>query len=245
LKRELKRQIKQDEFVSGLEHAVSWTKAHASEVRLGAAIAAVVIALAGGFIYLQRSRERAAEEAFASALEIFEAPVAGEAAAGEPKPTGVTFATAEEKYKKAAAAFDGVERAYPSLTAGIRARYYGALARIEVGDKTAEEMLSGIAALDASKSLEPALARLALADLHRRTGALDKAVESYRKLIDDASFPLPRDYALMRLASTLEEARRTDEARSAYRRLTDEFPDSVYAPDARRKAEYLGAVAQG
>ena len=52
---------------------------------------------------------------------------------------------------------------------------------------------------------------------------------------------------LLELASTLEAAKRPTEAGAAYRRLVEEFPGSVYAPEARRRAEYLaGAVpAQG
>jgi TolA-binding protein len=246
LKRELKKQIKQDELVSGVEHMAAWVKAHAAQVRTEATIAAIVIAIVGGFFYFRRSRDRAAEEAFAAALRTFEAPVAGEAPGREPRAAGETFATAEAKYKKAAAAFDGVERAYPSLPVGVRARYYGALARIEIGEKAeAEKALAEIAATKPAKGLEPALARLALAELQRRSGALDKAVESYRQIVDDAAFAMPRDYALMQLARTLEEAHRTEEASAAYRRLAEEFPDSLYAPDARRRAEYLGAVTRG
>ncbi|MFI5184885.1 MAG: tetratricopeptide repeat protein [Vicinamibacteria bacterium] len=43
----------------------------------------------------------------------------------------------------------------------------------------------------------------------------------------------------MGLAATLEEARRSEEARAAYRRLVDEYPESVYAADARRRVDFL------
>ena len=59
-------------------------------------------------------------------------------------PRAMSFATAEEKYKKAAAAFEGIERRYPSLPEGLRARYFGALARLELGRvATAETALEG------------------------------------------------------------------------------------------------------
>ena len=49
----------------------------------------------------------------------------------------------------------------------------------------------------------------------------------------------------MDMASTLEQARRLDEARAAYRRLADEYPESVYAADARRRADFLATAREG
>ncbi len=240
MKKELKRQIKQDELITGVEHAASWVKSHESQVRVGAILLVVLGAAAFGGYTFTKNRARAAEDAFAAALETFEAPVVSELPPDAPKPSGRVFATAEEKYRKAAAAFDGVERAYPSLAVGQRARYYGGLARAEFGDKEgAEKALKDVAAIKGGNGLEPALARLALAGLQRRSGALDKAADAYKQLADDTSFPLPRDHALMDLASTLEQARRLEEARAAYRRLADEYPESVYAADARRRADFL------
>jgi hypothetical protein len=43
----------------------------------------------------------------------------------------------------------------------------------------------------------------------------------------------------MSAAQTLEDARRFAEARAAYRQLTEEFPASVFAAQARARAEYL------
>jgi hypothetical protein len=43
----------------------------------------------------------------------------------------------------------------------------------------------------------------------------------------------------MSLAATLEDANRLAEARASYRRLGEDFPASVYAGEARRRAERL------
>lgn len=246
MKKELRKQIKQDEFVSGLERAMSWMAAHRDEVRITAIVALIVAVAASGLAYFQSKRTHEAEQAFAEALETFKAPVAAELPEGFQKPPGPVFASAAEKYRKAAAAFDGIERKYSSLTVGWRARYYGALCRVELGDaEEARKAFSEIAARKEGKALEPALARLALADLYRRSGQVDKAVDAYRQLAEDASLPLPRDHALMSMARTLEEARRIPEARGAYRRLSEEFPGSVYAAEARQRASYLETDTQG
>ncbi len=246
MKKELKEQIKRDELVTGLQNASEWAQAHQRELRIAVGVAVLVGAAAAGLGYVQGNRQREAERAFMEAVAIYEAPVASELPPGGDKPTGPVFPSAEEKYKTAAAAFDGVERRHGTLPVAVRAGYYAALSRIEL--KQYAEAEKGLRALAEKKDgtrLEPALARLALADLHRRQGQVEKAVEEYRALAGDSGLPLPRDYALMSLAGTLEDAKRLAEAVAAYKRLTEEFPASVYAGEARRKADYLQTAAQG
>jgi TolA-binding protein len=210
MKKELKKQIKEDELVSGVEHLAAWGRAHAREVKVGVVLALGVAVLVGSLAYLQSSRQAAARAALA------------------------------------AAAFDGIGRAYPSLREGQRAQYYAAVSRMKMGDRAeAEKQLSEVAKVREGGALEPALARMALANLQRLSGALDKAAESYKAIADDPSFPLPRDYVLMTLALTLEDAHRLEEARVLYQRVSDEFPEGVYAPDARRRADYLKPAVRG
>jgi hypothetical protein len=49
----------------------------------------------------------------------------------------------------------------------------------------------------------------------------------------------------MGLASTLEDARKLAEAQVSYKRLREEFPGSIYAPEARRRAERLSTAVEG
>ena len=80
MKKELKRQIKQDELVTGFERAAAWVSAHRDEARTTLAIILVVGAIGGGLGYFRASRQREAEAAFAAAMEIFKASVAAEIA---------------------------------------------------------------------------------------------------------------------------------------------------------------------
>jgi TolA-binding protein len=246
LKKELKQQIKQDDLVSGLDSIFRWLQANrelAGKAGLGI-LGALLIA--GGIGYFQTHRAHASRAALSEALAVYETPLASEVGAAGGPAGQPSFASAAEKYKKAAAAFDGVERSYPTLTAGLRARYYGALCRIELGDyDTARKTLQTIADRGAAGSLEPALARMALADIDRRNGAYDKAIEAYRAMAGDPASPLPRELALMNLAATFEDAKRTAEASASYRQLVEQFPASVYAAEARRRAAYLGGDQQG
>lgn len=244
MKKEFKRQIREDEFKTGVEHAIEWLRTHADQVRIGLIVAVVAGGILLGLSSFRSQRLRSSEEAFGAALETFQAPVENELAEGAERPPGSLFRTADEKFRKAAAAFDGVARQWPSLPAGRRGRYYAALCRIELGDlASARTALAEIAAGKGESPLEATLARLALAEAEQRGGRIDKAIDAFRQMADDSTLPIPRDYALMRLASSLEEARRLQEAGASYRRVVDEFPQSVYAAEARRRMEYLQAGA--
>jgi hypothetical protein len=241
LKKELREQIKHDEFASGLEQGFAWIAAHRDEVRIGAGVVVVLLAAAGAFAYFQGQRTREADRAFRDAMTTFEAPVAAELAPGAERPPGQVFATAEEKYKTAAAAFEGVDRRFGSSRVGLRAKYYAAQSRAELGQQAeAEKALREIQARGAG--LEPDMARLAIANLYRRGGQVDKAVEAYRAVATNPSATMPRDFALLGAAETLDDAKRWAEARAAYRQLVEEFPASVYAAEARTRAEYLQSL---
>jgi tetratricopeptide (TPR) repeat protein len=235
MKRELKKQIKQDEFVSWLDHTLTWLRAHEREAKMTGAI---VLAVAVGWLGLStwtKARARAAEEDLAAALKTFHAEPGGQVK---------VFATAAERNRQAAQELAEVHRRYGSQPAGRRARYYEGLSRLELGQfDEAQKALSEVAAVRDDEELAPALARLQLAELEQRRGRTDEAVKLYQQMADDASLTLPRDHVLMALSSTLENARRLPEAREAYRRLADEFPDSVYASEARRRADYLKPIA--
>jgi tetratricopeptide (TPR) repeat protein len=240
MKRELKKQIKQDEFVSWLDHSLTWLRAHEREAK---ATAAIVLVLGVGWLGLSSylsNRARQADEAFEAAQRTFHAPIAGEQA---PTPGQKTFATPAERYRQAAQEFAEVHRKYGKQASGLRARYYEGLSRLELGQyDEAQKALSEVAGAGDSKDLTPQLARLALADLEKRRGRVDEALKLYRQMAEDSSLALPRDHVLMSLSSTLEEARRLPEARESYQRLADEFPESVYAGEARRRADYLKPV---
>jgi tetratricopeptide (TPR) repeat protein len=246
LKREHRKEIKQDEFTAWLEKSYAWVSGHRDEVRIGVGLGVVLLAAFGALGYFRSQRAHEAQRAFQDAMAAYEAPVATELAPGADRPAGQLFATAEDKYKTAAAAFEGVERRYGSLDVAVRAQYYGALCRIQLGQYAeAERSLHALLERDGRPHLMSDLARMALAEIYRKSGQTDKAVETYRQVISDPDTTLPRDYALRCLAEALEDARRFKEARAAYEELLRDYPGSVYAADARTRADYLATPGQG
>ena len=238
--RELKKSIKEDEFVSGLEKIAAWAGARRDELRIAIGVLIVLGAAAGAVLYFQGQRAREAERAYEEAMDVFAAPVMSELPPGAEKPMGTVYTSADEKWKSAAAAFEGVVRRYGSRPEAERARYYAAICRARLRQfDEAEKELKALADIRGSRSLEPTVARMALADLYRQRGDVEKAAEAYRSFAADSAVAFPRDYALMSLGSMLEDANRLAEARATYKRLTEDFPSSVYAAEARRRADRL------
>jgi tetratricopeptide (TPR) repeat protein len=232
----LKQQIKQDDLVTGVEQAAGYVKSHQQEAKVAVAAIVVAVLAIGGFTMYRQGRETEANRAFDAALATYHAPVAS---AGAAAAAPVKFATDAERLQKALGELDGVARRYGSMDAGRRARYYAALCRSELGETAeAEKALTELASGDRAH-LESGLARLALADLFRRTGRFDQAISSYQQLADEPGASVPRDHALMALSGTLEDAKRLPEAGAAYRRVADEFPQSPYAAEARQRADFL------
>src|SRR5262249_32913379 len=201
MKGELRRQVKQNGLVTGVQQASRWTVAHESQVKVTAATVAVVGLAIFGVTTYQGHRRTEADRLFSEAQETFHSPVKTEQPEGFEPPPGTLYATAAEQYRKAAGLFDEVDRKYASLDVGRRARYYAALCRVELGEyDAAEKPLTELAARrEGGDAIEPSLARLALADLHRRRGQVDKAVEDYQRLSEDSSFVLPHDHLLLEL----------------------------------------------
>lgn len=239
--RELKRQIKQDDLVTGVEHAQGWVKGHQDQVKLWGLVAVVVLGGLLAFRWFETRRDVESQTALGEALEVLETPVRSAVPAGSPEPQGASFATEQERLSKALAALDGVRQRYGSMRVGKQAALQAAVCRLQLGEFDAARKSLAELVAQHDEPLVAAQARLSLGELEARSGNVDKAVEALRPLVDDERAGLPRDYALMRLAATLEDGHRPQEAAQAYRRLSQDFPESPFATEARRKAEYLGA----
>jgi TolA-binding protein len=106
----------------------------------------------------------------------------------------------------------------------------------------AEELLKPIAAMRDASMIEPALARLRLAELALHSGRAKEAAAAYQVLIDDPASGLPRDRLVFGLAESLEAAGQKLEARRAYTDLVNRHPQSPYSQDARLKMDALATL---
>lgn len=236
--KELRKELHRDELGEALTEARSAITR--SEVMKPALAVIALFVVLFGLYYGQRWRASSAESAFARATEVYHARVGTDAPA---TPGAEKFATENAKLQKAKTLFDEVANSYGSMPAGRRARYYSALCLAGLGQlKEAEEALRSIAALKDPGAIEPAMARLRIAEIILQDGRAKAAAEYYKTLIADETSGVPKDRLIFGLAESLEAAGDTLEARRAYSDLMNRHPQSPYAQDARQKVEALATL---
>jgi hypothetical protein len=68
----------------------------------------------------------------------------------------------------------------------------------------------------------------------------DEAIKTLTDLSAQRTTRLPIDGVLMELARVCRKAGKTQEARAAFKRVVDEFPESQYAGEARQQLSTMG-----
>ena len=91
--------------------------------------------------------------------------------------------------------------------------------------------------VDKGKGLYARTAKLGLADVLVAQGKYDDAIRIYQEISTDTNSQLPVDGVLMQLGRAYMKAGKKNEAAHAFTRVVEEFPQSLYAADARREME--------
>lgn len=220
-----------DRFQVAMTSGLEWVQDHRKELIAGAAALVLLVVGLVVWSFWASSREAAAQEALAEAIEVYGAPTGN--TAGEDESPG--FPSAEARRARARELFDGVRDRYGSTDAGaIAAVYLGKLAVVEGDSERARELWSGF--LDAQD--DTALAaevRLNLFDLDRAAGRGEQVATELEGMLARRGRSLPTDVILYQLATTLEMLDREEEAEERYRQIVEEHQTSPYAGVARQK----------
>ncbi|MCY4511369.1 MAG: tetratricopeptide repeat protein [Acidobacteria bacterium] len=250
MKRSERHHLKENAFAVALarfqDRAESWGTGLA--IAGGVALAAVV--LFGGYTWWSERAEATAGVLLAEALVVADAPVvpppvdaaAGEADAAEPpftQPPG-SYPTIEAKMSASLPKLLETADAYPSTPSGITARYRAAAALAALGrhDEAAEHYRQVVDSDEGG--VYGRMATLGLASVEMSRGAYDEAIALLEPSSVSASeASLPVDGVLMQLGQAYRLAGRADDARAAFQRIMDEFPTSLYFPNAERELQVL------
>jgi TolA-binding protein len=240
-----RKEIKKDEFVEAVESSVSWVEQHGRTLIL-AGIAVVVLVAAGfGTYFWLQARSVEASEALDAALKVYRAPVGPDATADD---DGPTFADEAARRARAKELFQAVRADHGSSDAAdVAGVYLGQIAADEGDTGSARELWTDYVDSHGDDVLAGQV-RVNLLHLDRQEGRAEEVAAKLEGMLTEApeERTLPADVVLWELATTYEALGRDDEAQSTYRRLSEEYPTSGFAAQARSKlpAESGGAGAQ-
>jgi tetratricopeptide (TPR) repeat protein len=232
--------LKQNDFVTTVVNLRAAVIEHRDRVMLGTAIALAVIVIAGGYFWWRGHAANEAGARYGIAMSIYEAPIAPPPTVpGTTQQVG-TYPTEKARYEAALKALREVADAYPSNEIGRAARYQSGEALMALGQFADAQRAYQEVADKAGNTLYGSLAKRGVAQAELAAKQPDQAIKAFEALAADRDGPLPVDGVLMQLAGAYVAAGKKQEARTTFKRVADEFPDSVYVTEARKQLALLG-----
>ena len=230
--RQTRHQLKHDEFKDSLVRVEEFLKNNFKEVLNVTLIAVVVLGLAGGLKYYSDQQESNANADLGEALTTFRATV-GQPSPGDNSPEGLSFPTAQEKYKTALQQFNAITEKYkmpPRPKAVEIARYQAGVCQSLLGDHNGAIQTLTAASQSGDAGIA-SLAKFALAGEMASSGKTSDAIKIYQELADHPSLTVPKASALLAMADTYRESNPT-EARRIYERVEKEYGSNTSVAQA-------------
>jgi tetratricopeptide (TPR) repeat protein len=221
--------LKHDKFVD--EIGVLSGKARDNQrvlLLLAGGLIALAVIVYGVFLY-RSNREDKAQDALATAIETFDAPV------GDVPPDQQASQTEGEKTVAAQKLFKDVQANYSGTDAADVAGLYLARMAAARGDtKTARPLLEAFIK-DHKDHILVGAARFSLYQMRIENGEAPQVSIELNAELSKADPVLPGDSILVLLAEAYEAQGDAARSRESYRRITTEFPESPYAIEAQRR----------
>jgi TolA-binding protein len=235
MKSKQRHQLKQNEFAMSVGRSVKTLADNRDRIVIGIVAVVLVAAVAGFYYWWSMRSENNAGAAFGNAMAITQsAIVPAPTVPGATQAPG-TFPTEQARADAAVAAFRDVIAQYPSTTAARGARYHIAALLLSMNRAAEAEAAFRDAIAEGGDTVYASVAHLGLAEALVNQGKYDEGIRVLNDLAGNREGDLPIDAILMRLGQASLKAGRTQEAQAFFRRVTDEFPQSSYAAEARQK----------
>lgn len=229
-----RQEIKRDEIRERLIRAIDWIAMNVQKILIviGLIILALIAVWAIGLV--RAGKAEAAQEQLTAALNVASAPVL-EIGADPENEAAPSFSSEEEKRSR----LKDLLNAVPSGTdAGqVASVYLGDIAAKEGRNDDARARWQTFVDKHKKHSLA-AVVQTNLISLDRAEGKTDELISRLRGLEQSTSGTLPRDVLLYELGVTLEESGQEDDAAATFKTLTEEFPQSPYASQARSRPSF-------
>ena len=233
-----RHQLKQNEFAITTAKVVGTLQENRNRALQMTLAVVVLLGIVGGFLYWRKVQADRAGAALGIAVATAESVVSpASSLPGASQPAG-TFPSERARAEAAIKAYTDVSNAYAGTPAGIAATYHLASELLNSGQADqAEQAFKKVA--DSGSELYAPLARLGIAQAQAGAGKNDQAVATLTELSALRDGLVPVDAVLMELGRTQLKAGKTSEARTAFKRVVDEFPSSTYLSDAQSRLAAL------
>jgi TolA-binding protein len=247
MKRIERHRLKENEFARSVAHARDAVSARQRDITVTVVVLVVALVAVGGYAWWRQSRAARSNASLATALAIYEAPVVPPAppAPGSPAPLPQpgTFQTEQGKLEAALPKFLETADKYPNSDAGIAARYHAAGILATLGRYAEAEQRFKEVADRSSGTIYGRTAKLGLAETQLAQNKYEPAIAIYTELSRDTTSQIPIDGVLMQLGRAYVRAGKKEDAIRAFNRIVEEFPQSLYAADARKEMEEAKRVS--
>lgn len=233
-----KKELRANELQDALQGAADYVETHKDQTLKWLGIGLGAVALVGGIWGGLSWRTNRLNGRLSEALSVFEAPIQADGvppvAAG-----GKIYKDAAERTAEARKQLEALAKDAPSSTAGKAA----ALVVVALDGKkdVSTATLDGLREMARSDagSMAAGAAAAAVLDAKVAAGQTKEAIEIGKKFLESTVPPLPKDVLIFKLAELYEKSGQPAEAKSFYRRVVDDYPDSPMKWDAQSKVSSL------
>jgi hypothetical protein len=237
-----RHRLKENEVASTVARAKEAYELHKTPITAAAVGIVALIVVIAAVVAWRSQASGQAESMLADAVTAERAQVAPPtppgAAAPAPAPAG-SYPTAKARDEAALAKFMAVATEYPSSDAGIAARYHAASVLASMGRNTEAAQRYQEVLDRAGNSVYGQMAKLGKAEADVAAGQFDRAITVFKEMSASKDSPLPIDGILMQLARACDAAGKPADARQAFKRIVDEFPQSPYSVEAKKAMEQI------
>lgn len=230
-----RHKLKQNEFAVFTMSVADRIALHRTKVVAAVAILAVLLVIAGGVMAWRSHQANEAGAMLGVAMATAGSQIVPASSLPGATQAAGTFPTEQTRSEAAIAGFNAVVAAYPGTDAARMASFQAASELLAAGRAAEAEQAFAAVAEDEGDSVRGQAARLGRAEALLVLDRTDEALQVYTDLAAERDGPMPTDGLLMQLGRASERAGRAAEARAAFQRVVDEFPESFFVEDARQQ----------
>jgi tetratricopeptide (TPR) repeat protein len=210
-----------DEFITTTGKLISWAREHTKQLLIGSGLFLGLLILVAVYGYYQQKQLNEATLLYSQAMAKYQN------AGGEQEP---------------AAALAAAQSDLDRLTSEFGGQPAGKLGRIIYANLSLAAQARDEAVAIYTSALKDFGSDISLANLicnglgaaYSQKGDFASAIKYYEKIVDSTS-PVLKDSALFHLGRLYEAMGQSDKGQEAYRQLSTDFPDSMFAEIAKDK----------